>query len=241
MARRWARDRSSATAGGSTIAAVFTARGVSKEGTSARRSSGWPGWIIAGLAWLRDRAQQVFYAGIVCWAVAVGGFALSTWSYASFFAEDSVQLQRLVSRVAVTAPAGAFVGIAGDPAADYEPMLSLEDHQVHAGRDDLQIRALVLTPEAPYNPQEARLAQSLLNTSLGLPNPLHPGYCTLLAAVIVLRDEDAARRALPCLTNFDRVDLSAQVLLWGGDQVSLRPRLPGFARPGYVLFVPRGG
>jgi Dolichyl-phosphate-mannose-protein mannosyltransferase len=198
------------------------------------------GWIIAGLVWLRDRAPRVYALGLACWAIALVGYAFSTWSYASFFTEDSLQLQRLVSRVASNMPRGAVVGIAGDPAGDYEPMLSFVDQLAHAGRDDVQLKALPLPIDAPYTPAQATLARSLLATGLGQPGPLSPSDCTHLDGVIVLHDAEVAVRALPCLANFERLDFSRQVLLWGGDQVSLRPRLPGLARPGYVLLVPVG-
>ena len=57
--------------------------------------------------------------------------------------------------------------------------------------------------------------------------------------MIVLGDENEARAALPCLADgFRRVEFNSQVLLWGGDSVSLRPRLPGVAHGGYMLLLP---
>jgi hypothetical protein len=58
-----------------------------------------------------------------------------------------------------------------------------------------------------------------------------------VSAIIVLGDEQQTLRKLPCLTSgFQRQDFSSNVLLWGGDAVSLRPRLPGPAREGYLVY-----
>ena len=219
---------------------LYSRQGVLEGKYELPAAIGLAGWIIAGLAWLKRRAPRVYAIGLACWAVALLGYGFATWSYAAFFAQDSIELQRLVSRVALGTPQNAIVGIAGDPAADYEPMLSFIDQLAHAGRDDIQLKVLPLPPEAPYTAGQASLASRLLQTSLGQPAPLAAADCPGLGGLIVLHDEGAARSALPCLRDFDRLDLSEPVLLWGGDQVSLRPRLPGFARPGYVLLVPRG-
>ena len=148
-----------------------------------------------------------------------------------------MHLQRLVANVAEATPQSAVVDIAGDPAADYEPMLSMVDQIAHAGRQDLHLEALLLPPPDPYTAREAALAQAFQSSSLG--QSTQRTSCTGLSAVVVVRDEAATRQALPCLADFERVDLTSSVLLWGGDQVSLRPRLPGFARAGYILFVQR--
>jgi hypothetical protein len=196
-------------------------------------------WVVAGLCWLRARCLSTAYAfGLTCWAVAVGACAFSTWSYASFFAEDSLQLQRMVATVANEASPSSIVEIAGDPAADYEPMLSLVAHIDHAGRADLQIEAIPLAPAEPYSPGEASLAQAFLAS--GMAQAGQNRGCAGLSAVIVLRDESGARQALPCIDDFERLDLTSSVLVWGGDQVSLRPRLPGLARAGYIVFLPQG-
>jgi hypothetical protein len=110
-------------------------------------------------------------------------------------------------------------------------MLSMVDQIAHA------LEALLLAPPDPYTPREAALAQAFQTSSLA--TPVRRAACTGLSAVVVLRDEAATRRALPCIADFERIDLTATLLLWGGDQVSLRPRLPGLARAGYILFVPR--
>lgn len=219
---------------------LYSRQGVVEGKYELPSAIGLAGWIIAGLACLQDRAPRTYAIGMACCTVALIGYAFSTWTYASFFAADSIELQRLVSRVAATTPQNAIMGIAGDPAADYEPMLSFIDQLAHAGRQDIQLKVLPLPPETAYTAAQASLASVLLRTSLGQPAPLTVADCPGLGGLIVLGDEDAARLALPCLRDFDRLDLSEPVLLWGGDQVSLRPRLPGFARPGYVLLVPRG-
>jgi hypothetical protein len=117
-------------------------------------------------------------------------------------------------------------------------MLSMVAQIEHAGRADLQIEALPLAPAEPYSPGEAALAQSFLTSGMAHAGPNRG--CAGLSAVIVLRDESGTRQALPCLDDFERLDLTSSVLVWGGDQVSLRPRLPGLARAGYILFVPHG-
>jgi hypothetical protein len=169
--------------------------------------------------------------GVWALAIPVGLFAVSTWTYAAYFTADSQLLHAAVQRIATTAPEGATVGIAGDPTSDYEPMLAMIDQFAAAGRPDLQLKALV-TPTAPTN---SPLAQQLLATQLGRPTPLQS--CDNLAAIVVLNDPKAARAALSCLDTFTQADFTEQVLLWGGDQVSLRPRLPGPALAGYHLLL----
>lgn len=201
---------------------------------------GVAGWLVGMLAWLGRRSQERLYVfGVTAWSAALVAYAFSTWTYATSFAADSIQLQRMVTYAATNVPHSDIVGIAGDPASEYEPMLSFVDQFAHAGREDLQLRALPVPPERPYGPHEADLARALLATSLGQSNPLAAGSCANVGAVIVLRDEAAAEQAAPCLREFERVEFSDTALLWGGDQVSLRPRLPGHARAGYTLLVRR--
>ena len=80
-----------------------------------------------------------------------------------------------------------------------------------------------------------------------VPNTLHTPLMSgtnaihgivVLGALIVLGDEAETRASLPCLDErFQRVEFSASVLLWGGEGVSLRPRVPGLARVSYVLLM----
>lgn len=197
--------------------------------------------VIAFAAWttalVASARARTYSFGLTLSSVAVGLYALSTWSYANAFALDSVQLQRTVETVALAAPASSTVGIAGNPAYDYEPIESFVDHLKHVGRGDLRIKLLATPPDAAYSPHESDLATALEASPLGIDNPLMTGSCDAVAAVIVLRDEAFALRAVPCLRDFRRQDLSQEVLLWGGDQVSLKPRLPGFAREGYIVLV----
>jgi hypothetical protein len=200
---------------------------------------GMAGWAMAGLVWLRRQGRTELYRiGLGVWAAMVLLFGFSTWTYARFFVEDSHQLTRLVDQVAISTPAGAIVGIAGDAARQYEPIVSVADHIAHRGRADVQFAVLALTPERQYSPLEAAFARDLSSSTFG--RPLLPaGKCDDLGSMIVLGDENEARAALPCLADgFRRVELYSQVLLWGGDSVSLRPRLPGVARVGYVLLLP---
>jgi hypothetical protein len=134
----------------------------------------------------------------------------------------------------VSATPGGTVGIAADAARQYEPIESLADHIAHRGRGDLQLRVLALAPSRPYTPLEASFAQALADSTFEQP-PLRD--CAGVSAVIVLADEQQTLAMLPCLSNgFQRQEFSSNVLLWGGDAVSLRPRRPGLARVGYLLY-----
>ncbi len=62
--------------------------------------------------------------------------------------------------------------------------------------------------------------------------------CSHLGALVVLREDASIEQALPCASaGFRRETFSTRVLLWGGDVVSLRPRLPGFADVTYVAWI----
>ena len=140
----------------------------------------------------------------------------------------------MVDAVAAGAAPGSTIGIAADAARQYEPIQSLADHIAHRGRADLQLRVLPLAPNRPYSPLEASFAQALASSTFEQP-PLDS--CSGVSAVIVLGDEQQTLQSLPCLgTGFERVEFTSNVLLWGGDAVSLRPRLPGLARVGYLLY-----
>jgi hypothetical protein len=200
---------------------------------------GMAGWAMASLVWLRRQGRiRLYRTGLGAWAAMVVLFGFSTWTYARFFADDSHQLTRLVDQVAMSAPSGAIVGIAGDAARQYEPIVSLADHIVHRGRTDVQFAVLPLKPERPYSPLEDAFARDMTSSKFGRTR-LAAGRCDDLGSMIVFGDENEARAALPCLADgFRRVEFNSQVLLWGGDSVSLRPRLPGVAHPGYVLLLP---
>jgi len=196
------------------------------------------GWSLLGLGWLRRHAAGRRYrAAIASCSVVLVAFGFSTWTYAMAYTADSVQVRRLVDEIAARAPPGSVAGIAADPARQYEPITSLADHLAHAGRADLHVEVLPLAPAAdrPYNAVETADAQALLASPFGQP-PLQQSGCSGLAVLVVLGDEAATRAALPCLDQgYQRREFSARVLLWGGDGVSLRPRLPGWTSVGYVL------
>jgi hypothetical protein len=192
--------------------------------------------VIGGLAWLEWRGEaDLARLGASVFGVAIALCAFSTSTYAASFAADSQELHRTISQVVAAAPPSAIVGIAGNPATDFEPMLSLIDHIAAAGRPDLRLKALPIdNPATDTDPRLATLARTLLASPLGQPAPLSD--CSGVSSVIVLHDPAAAERSLPCLRDFEEVGLTQSVLLWGGDQVSLRPRLPGLTVVGYALF-----
>jgi hypothetical protein len=218
---------------------LYSQQGIMEGKYEDAAAIGMAGWAMASLVWLRRQGRnRLFRTGLGAWAAMVLLFGFSTWTYARFFVEDSHQLTRLVDKVAMSAPSGATVGIAGDAARQYEPIVSLTDHIAHRGRADVQFAVLPLMPERPYSPLEDAFARDL--TSSTFSRPLRAaGGCHDLGSMIVLGDEHAARAALPCLADgFRRVEFNSQVLLWGGDSVSLRPRLPGVSHGGYMLLLP---
>jgi hypothetical protein len=202
----------------------------------AARAEGGSGTDATRAASGASRGGRAYTYVLALWAVAVALFGFSTWTYASAFSADSLELAGLVDAVSAQAPPNALVGIAADPARQYEPIVSLADHIAHRGRGDLQLRVLPLAPSQPYTPLEASFAHALAGSRFEQP-PLGSADCQNLEALIALGDEAQTLAALPCLgERFTRVEFSRSLLLWGGDAVSLRPRLPGFARVGYVLY-----
>jgi hypothetical protein len=218
---------------------LYSQQGIFEGKYEAAGAIGVALWSMAGLVMLKTNGlRRLYLAGIGIWCVTISAFAFGTWTYAGYFAEDSVQLGHLTEQVTTSAAAGSVVGIAADPARQYEPIESLIVHIAHRGRSDLTIKVLPLVPDRPYTPLEASFAETLANSRLGQP-PLTESNCRGLGSMIVLGDAAQAHTNLPCLDQgFRRIDFSATVLLWGGEGVSLRPRMPGLARVGYVVLVP---
>jgi len=196
---------------------------------------GTAAWMMAGLVLLGRRGSLSLYkAGLAVWAATVVGFGVSTWSYATYFAQESLQLRRLVTTVATVVPNAEEFGIAADAGRQYEPVVSLIEHISHQGRSDVKASLVALPSDRPYTQIEADLDDTLRQQ---LPPP-DSETCRGIGAVVVLGNEAHARAALPCADAFERLEFSSVVWLWGGEGVSLRPRLPGTTRVGYVLLVP---
>jgi hypothetical protein len=192
--------------------------------------------VVAGLAWLKANHQDNYYrVGLALFGASVAAFAISTRTYAEYFAVDSQQLHDMVLQVARTAPPSAVVGVAGDPAGNYEPTFSLIDHFAAAGRSDVTIRALPIDNGSDHPPRQVALAQTLLST-VGQVSPA--SVCRDVSAVIVMPDV-ANPDVLPCPGEFQTLDFVRPVLLWGGDHVRLRPQPPGAVITGYTLLQRR--
>ena len=218
---------------------LYSQQGIFEGKYESAAAVGVAGTSMLALVWLELHGQRHSYRlGLGLWTAALAAFAVSTWTYARYFTEDSIQLNRMVETVAASTPTSQIVGIAADPARQYEPVLSLVDHIAHQGRGHFDVKVLLLAPDRPYSALEASFAQDLAASALAQP-PV--STCDGLGALIVLGDEGATRLALPCLDRgFRRIEFSAPVLLWGGDAVSLRPRLPGVARVTYVVYLGEG-
>jgi hypothetical protein len=218
---------------------LYSQQGVFEGKYEAAAAIGIAAWSMAGLVLLKRRGlERPYRASMSLWCATLVAFGFGTWTYARYYAEDSIELNRLTDQVALSAAPGDAVGIAADPARQYEPIQSLVAHLRYRGRADLRVAVLPLTPNRPYSPLEASFATALANSSLAKP-PLAEGACVRLGSMIVLGDESQTRAALPCLEQgFRRLVFSSSVLLWGGDSVSLRPRLPGIATVSYVLLLP---
>ena len=219
--------------------ALYSQQGIFEGKYEAAAAIGVAGWSMSALVWLgRRRQPQVYVAGLCLWSGVLLAFGFSTWTYAHSFTADSVQLARLVNTVAGSTGSGQTVGIAADPARQYEPIVSLVDHVVHQGRSDLLFRVVPLEPDRPYTPLEASFARAMASSNLSQGPSLTDVGCASLDALIILGKEAQTRATLPCLnTGFRRIEFSESVLLWGGEGVSLRPRLPGWTSVGYVLLV----
>jgi hypothetical protein len=216
---------------------LYSQQGVFEGKYEAAPAIGVVALSMGSIVWLRRvRARGGLYRlGIGAWIAGLVAFGFSTWTYARSFSDDSVQLAHMVETVAAAAPSGQTIGIAGDPGNQYEPILSLVDFIHHQGRTDAPIELLPLTPDTPYSPLSLSLATDLATSKLAA---LPTSTCQELGALIVVGDEAKTRSALPCLnTGFKRVEFTNMVLLWGGDAVSLRLRLPGLTQVGYTLFV----
>jgi hypothetical protein len=98
----------------------------------------------------------------------------------------------------------------------------------------------VSTAEPPYTQREQLLVEALSETRLLQSPRLSETGCAQLGALIILGDEKLTLDAMPCLSEgFRRKEFSAFVPLWGGEAVSLRPRLPGVGGISYVVLLPR--
>jgi hypothetical protein len=216
---------------------LYSQQGVFEGKYEAAPAIGVAALAMGSLVWLRSVGAhaRLYRLGIGAWIVGLLAFGFSAWTYARSFSDDSIQLARMVETVAADSPGGRTIGIAGDPGNQYEPILSLVEFIHHQGRTDAPIKLLPIAPEKPYSPLSVSLAGDLTTSKLA---ELPAGTCQEIGALIVLGDEAKTRAALPCLnTGFKRVEFTNPVLLWGGDVVSLQPRLPGLTRVGYTLFV----
>jgi hypothetical protein len=217
---------------------LYSEQGAFEGKYEAAGGIGIAGASMTCLVWLQHIGRETRYrSGLGLWIAGLLAFGFSTWTYARYFTEDSVQLRSMVQAVAASTQPTQIVAIAADPGRQYEPILSLVDHIAHQGRGDAQIKLLPLPPAQPYSAIEASLAQDLPARRMA---QLTSTDCRNLGAIIVLGDETAARAELPCLDQafeFQRREFSADVLLWGGDAVSLRPRLPGTAHVTYLVFL----
>jgi hypothetical protein len=167
-------------------------------------------------------------------AGAVVLFGFSTWSYAAAFAADSQQLDSMLTAVAERSPPGGGVALVADPGRQYEPVLSMIHHLAYHGRGDLAVRLVSINPDVPYNSDESAFAADVHDI---VPN-LESADCGELRAVIVLADI-AADQPSPCpLASLRLLEFQTQVLEWGGETVSFRPRLPGLVTQGYRAYVP---
>jgi hypothetical protein len=221
---------------------VYSNQGVLEGRYELPAALGVVGLLTLGLAWVHQRgAHQLYRLSTSIFGAVLVAFGFSTWTYASFFAADSVQLHRLITEVASKNPSGSTLAIAADPGRQYEPILSLLTHLARYGPSDAQVEVLQLVPpDLTYTPREESLVQDLRDRSLLHSRKLSDEGCANLSAVIVLGNELLAHNALPCLMQgFRREEFSASVLLWGGEGVSLRPRVPGIAQIAYVLLLPQ--
>lgn len=218
---------------------LYSQQGVFEGKYQTAGAIGVAAWSMTSLIWVERAGLARLHAGIALWCAALLAFGFSTWTYAGYFTQDSVQLKRLVGTLAATAGPSQTVGIAAEPAGHYEPIQSFIDHFAHQGRRDLRLRVLPLPPDEPYSPLEASFAAEFARSNLAQP-PLADTQCLDLAAMIVLGDELQTRAAMPCLDRFKRVEFTSVVLLWGAEGVSLRPRLPGDALASYVVLLPAG-
>jgi hypothetical protein len=167
-------------------------------------------------------------------ALNVGMFGFSTWTYAAAFAADSRQLNSMLTTVAEHAPGGSVLALVVDPGRRYEPALAVLDELASRSRPDLAVHLVAVNQEGPYTADEAALAQNLASQ---LP-PLQSSDCAALGAVILLADAPA-ESALPCpRSNLREMAFTEDVLLWGGETVSFRPRVPGVVAEGYRAYIP---
>jgi hypothetical protein len=200
---------------------------------------GLVGLVLAVLRYLFDAgARRLYRVGVGLLAASIALFGISTWSYSTYFTADSQALHQMLAAVRTRVAPDDVIGIAGDPARQYEPILSLATY-LGGGLSDPQVKLLPLAPDGgPYSHAENNLVQAMDASPLMAAPSLEQVGCANLKALIVLRQGADVQQALPCLDGaFHQEEFGAQVLLWGGDAVSLRPRLPGVAQIRYVAFV----
>jgi hypothetical protein len=219
---------------------IYSNEGILEGRYEVPATLGVVGVVLVALEMLRrGRAWGLYRLGSSLFALTLVLFGISTWTFASYFAVDSLLLHQLLTEVSVQVPRGAVIGIAADPARQYEPALSMATFLSRFGSDDASIKLLPVAPAQPTNTRaETVLAQNMTASSLMRTPTVSDRGCANMGAMVLLAPESLAEAQLPCLLiGFRREVFSADVLLWGGDAVSLRPRLPGPTSITYVVLL----
>jgi hypothetical protein len=219
--------------------ALYSLQGVMEGRYELPSTIGLAAVPALALSWLASLgARRAYLLGVAAWSSVLLLFGFSTWTYATAFTADSVQLDRMLATVAESAPPNALVALVADPGRQFEPALSIVDQLVSRGRADLRMRLVPLRRDGQYTPNEAALARNLPD-SIPLLEAVSAGSpCANLGAAIVLANIPPDE-VLPCAAAELRpVRFTTTALVWGSETVSLRPRLPGVVSVGYLALVP---
>ena len=168
----------------------------------------------AAISWLdRKRRSLVWVASILCCLPVFASGALSSRHIAEAFRGDTVAVDQLVDRVVESAPRNATLLLPIDSVSHVELATSFVRQVAYRGRDDVQLRAVLLPGADPPGNSSDDLG-SLINAEFPDRVDEADTDCSKAWGIVPLASESAVRQYMPCVANSDyaRMEFPGRIL-----------------------------
>src|SRR5207244_3376604 len=94
---------------------LYSQQGIFEGKYEAAAAVGVAGAAMLAVMWLERRGHvRLYRVGLGLWTATLAAFALSTWPYARYFTEDSLQLNLVVDTHAASKPTSHNLDTAAD-------------------------------------------------------------------------------------------------------------------------------